>query len=106
MKTETKQQLPKHLEYRQVDGYYATIVADGREQLRMIADTPLTAAMVLRYNSHDDLLAAAEADLHDLREIRNGIDGLDGDNREMQRLVGLVDGRIAALQAAIRKARP
>lgn len=54
--------------------------------------------------SAPELLAALRADLHDLREIRVAIDGLDGDARELRALLALVDGRIGANEAAIRRA--
>ena len=55
-------------------------------------------------NSHYELLEALKADLHDLHEIGCGVNGLDGESKELRRIFSLIDGRKHAIRAAIEKA--
>jgi hypothetical protein len=48
--------------------------------------------------THKELPRALLAAYVDLQEIRNGVDGLEGDPGEVIRLTSLIDGRLIALR--------
>lgn len=61
-------------------------------------------SIVLALNAYPDLLEACRADLHDLQEIRNSVDGLSDDyneRKEVERVLNLIDGRMHALRSVI-----
>lgn len=52
-----------------------------------------------------DMLLALKADVHDMQEVRNLLDGVEGDKNEIRRMTDLLDGRLHFSSLTIARAQ-